>query len=114
MSMCQPVGPINIEGVIKIAVWYPEEFIRGIPMMSGTLGVDRTTPAHYKVQLESIVVSNSEDYSRLLINSGDTISLAHPEDDGFLKAGKRISISGLTQLGDEGGYDTFFDQIEIL
>ncbi|NES67555.1 MAG: hypothetical protein F6K24_21095 [Okeania sp. SIO2D1] len=114
MSMCRPVGPINIEGVIKSAVWHPESFIRGIPMMSGTLGVDRTIPAHYMVQLESIVVSDSEDYRRLLLNSGDVISLSHAEDDGFLKAGMKIRISGLMQLGDEGGYDTFFDKIEIL
>ena len=111
MSQAQPIGPIDLEGVIHQATWYPAQFIPAIPMMSGSLGQDRTIPAHYKLQFEAVEVSDRAEYSRLL---GYGVMVSHAQDDGFLAAGMRIRIHGLQMLGDEGGMQTFLDRVEVL
>ena len=105
----EEIGPVNLEGVIQKVTWHSPQFIRGIPMMSGTLGRDRTIPARYKLEFQEIEVSDLEKFRRL-----GCVVVYHPQDDGFLIAGMRIRIDGLTMSGDEGGDYIFYDRVEIL
>ncbi|MEO1147734.1 MAG: hypothetical protein AAFY26_19300 [Cyanobacteria bacterium J06638_22] len=111
MSQAQPIGPIDLDGIIHQVTWHPAQFIPAIPMMSGSLGRDRTIPAHYKLYFEEVEVSDREAYGELM---GYGVIVNHAQDDGFLAAGMRIRIYGLQMLGDEGGMQTFLDRVEIL
>ena len=102
-------GPVDLEGVIQQATWHPSRFIWGVPGMSGSLGQNRTIPAHYKLQFQELEVSDWAEFSRL-----GRVMVHHPQDDGFLAAGIRIRIYGLTMSGDEGGDYICYDRAEIL
>ncbi|MEM8604105.1 MAG: hypothetical protein AAGF24_09765 [Cyanobacteria bacterium P01_H01_bin.121] len=110
MAQARPIGPINLEGIIRQVTWHPARFIPAVPLMSGSLGRDRTIQAHYKLRLDVIEVSDPEEYARLM----GGVMVNHPQDDGFLAVGKRIRILGLRQAGDEGGMQTFLDRLEVL
>lgn len=79
-------------------------------MMSGSLGRDRTIPAHYQLQLDEVEVSDWAEYEQLRYH----VRVNHPQDDGFLAVGMRIRIHGLTMLGDEGGMQAFLERVEVL
>lgn len=111
MSQAKPIGPIDLEGVIHQVTWHPAQFIAAIPMMSGSLGRERTIPAHYRLQFEEVKVSDQAEYENLLHYG---VIVNHPQDDGFLAAGMYVRIIGLRMLGDEGGMQTFFDRVEVL
>ncbi|MEL7315260.1 MAG: hypothetical protein AAFN08_09940, partial [Cyanobacteria bacterium J06559_3] len=104
-------------------LWFPERVQPAVSMMSGTLGGDRVFPAHYRVHVypASIAVSKVDktyDASGVTfperINDGFLVRLPHPDDDGFLQEGMKVSIVGYQELGDEGETWTAFDSIEIL
>ncbi|MGC8775323.1 MAG: hypothetical protein ACP5R6_08730 [Chlorobaculum sp.] len=68
------IGPMNIEGVIETVSWEPDAFIKAqgvwsdgkwIPF-SGSLGHDRTRPAHYRITLAKTRVKSlpEADWSR--------------------------------------------------
>jgi len=118
------IGPMTIEGVIETLVWTPETFVKGKGVWrngkwfpcSGTLGRDRTRPARYRVTLTDTKVESlpGADRSRSF-KSGSTITvfIAHPSDDGYLKKGMKIRISGYTVRGDEGGDWYSFSAVTI-
>ncbi|KKD36031.1 MAG: hypothetical protein WAN66_27955 [Limnoraphis robusta] len=113
--MSAPIGPLTLEGYIQQITWIPDQFISGIPGMSGTLGHDRVIPAHYCVCLSNIkIIDNSGDPGSFQDGLRDEIDLPHPKNDQFLQLGMYIRVVDLTILGDEGGSSTYFEQIEIL
>ena len=46
------VGPLDVEGKVLRAEWSPKKLVQGIPGMSGTMGIDRIIPAHFRVTTE--------------------------------------------------------------
>ena len=111
------IGPMTIEGNVEEVTWSPETHIKGIPGMSGTAGVDRTFPAHYKVTLTNTDIDISEDsWEKEKFKSGNTVEIViyHKKDDGFLKKGMRIKVLDYRINGDEGGYWYSFSKIEVI
>ncbi|MEO1522932.1 MAG: hypothetical protein AAFU78_19450 [Cyanobacteria bacterium J06633_2] len=123
MAPLAPIGPIDLEGIIRQATWHPRQNISSAPGKPGINIFKRTfrsiffggstvmMPAHYKLQLDETEVSDQEAYSSLM---GYGVMVSHAQDDGFLTVGMHIRIHGLTILGDETGVVSFFDKIEIL
>lgn len=114
--------PMAIEGTIQEISWHPDKFVKG-KYSTGTLGMDRTIPAYYKITLTDTVIKYKEtnsDEGYIPISyghkSGDivTVTINHESDDGFLKEGMRIKIYDYQVAGDEGGSWTFFEKIEII
>lgn len=116
MSQMAPIGPINLEGIIRQSTWHPPQNISSIPgipnrSILGYRSRAVTMPAHYKLQLDEVEVNDKEEYSKLM---GYGVMVSHGQDDGFLAVGMHIRIHGLRMLGDETGVVAFFDRIEIL
>lgn len=111
-----PMQPVTIEGTIVSVAWTPARQLKGIPLMSGSAGLDRTMPARYVVTLADVSFKGKgTGKSRLLKEDGKAeIILNHDRDDGFLKKGMRIAVIGYVERGDEGGTWTGFERIEIL
>ncbi|MEB3277793.1 MAG: hypothetical protein VKK42_02580 [Lyngbya sp.] len=116
MSPSAPIGPLTLEGYIQQITWIPDQFISGIPFMSGTLGCDRVIPAHYSVCLSNIkILDNSDEFpSPFQDGLRADLDLPHPKNDRFLQLGMYIRVVDLTIVGDEGGSSTYFEKIEIL
>ncbi|PKL46509.1 MAG: hypothetical protein CVV42_16205 [Candidatus Riflebacteria bacterium HGW-Riflebacteria-2] len=120
-SPMAPQPELDVEGLIAVIEWVPERTEKGVWGMSGSLGGDRTFPAHYFVELVdcNVAVADGEiepaDGSMPWLKLGKqekySVSLNHPADDGFLKRGMRIKISGYHTSGDEGGIWTTFRAI---
>ncbi len=123
-----PVGPVDIEGTIIKAPWFPEELIKGNPNMTGTAHFDRKIPARFMLHLK--------DYSGINAKSIDTMKmvyrwsvsdnlnslgmpeyivlrLSHP-DKTFFKEGMRVRVRAYKLMGDEDGDWTTFEEIHIL
>jgi len=110
------MNPVTIEGTVVEVSWIPLKTAKGIPGMFGSARRDRTFPAHYKVKLANIVVSETahEQYPFYKNGASANVSLNHEEDDGYLKPGMRIKITDYQQGGDEGGEWSRFKGVEIL
>jgi hypothetical protein len=117
------IGPMTIEGVIETLAWTPDVFIKGQGIWrdgewrpySGSLGHDRTRPAHYRVTLAETNVESlpGADASRSFRSgSAITVFIAHPANDGYLKKGMKIRIHNYTVRGDEGGEWYSFSAID--
>lgn len=119
------IGPMTIQGNIETITWNPEKFRKGLYTIrngkrhnaSGSLGHDRTVPAHYSIFLSGTTVHNEAgadpEYS---FKSGAKIRIVinHPENNGFLRKGMRITIYGYTVNGDEGGDWYRYRKLSIL
>ena len=119
------IGPMTIRGTIEEITWQPDKFMKASYIVrngkkhfaSGTLGKDRTFPAHYSIMLVRTRVTNEEgaypDYSHA---SGKPlrIVISHARNDGFLKKGMRIAVYGYSVRGDEGGDWHYYRKIAIL
>ena len=119
------IGPMTIKGKIESITWYPIKFRNGLYTIrngkrhyaSGSLGHDRTIPAHYSIFLSGTTVHNEKgadpEYS---FQSGTVIRIVinHPENDGLLKTGMRITIYGYSVDRDEGGDWYGYEKIGIL
>ena len=110
-----PVATMTIEGSIMKISWHPDKFIKGIPGMSGSMGVDRTISAHYEVTLIDTKVTPNGN-GDVPFRSGEPINikLNHPKDDKFLIQNMKVRIIDFRMTGDEGGNWTSFKKIEIL
>jgi hypothetical protein len=100
-----PIRPMTIKGTIKETTWQPDKFMSAYSIVrngkkhyaSGTLGQDRTIPAHYSIMLVETTVMNEEgadpdySYDRSMPLS---IVINHAENDEFLKKGMRIAVYG--------------------
>jgi hypothetical protein len=123
-----PIGPVDVEGRIEKAVWVPEERLKGRPGLSGSLGRDRTIPAHFLITLadyQGVEPPTARALTRCLTNrpvgGSDPkekppflLLKIHHEDRRLLKAGMRVRIKGYTIRGDEGGTWTSYQVLEIL
>ena len=110
-----PMATMTIEGRIQEISWHPEKHVKGIPGMSGSAGVDRTVPAHYKVSLiDTKVTSQGNDYVPFTSGSPINIKLNHLKDNKFLMKYMQVRIIDFRMGGDEGGIWTSFKKIEIL
>lgn len=125
VASAAPMAPqpeLEIEGLIAVIEWVPETTEKGVWGMSGSLGGDRTFPAHYNVELvdcnvavaegELVPEEGSMPWLKLGKQEKYSVTLNHPADDGFLKRGMRIKVLGYNQSGDEGGVWTTFRSIE--
>ena len=114
-SPMPPTATMTIEGRIQEISWYPKKHVKGIPGMSGSAGVDRTVPAHYKVSLiDTKVTSQENDNVPFTSGSPINIKLNHPKDDKFLMKNMQVRIIDFRMGGDEGGIWTSFKNIELL
>lgn len=124
-SFAAPMAPrpeLDIEGLIATVEWVPEVTEKGVWGMSGSLGGDRTFPAHYQVELVDCNVALAEGEIepdpgfmpgiKLGKQEKFSVSLNHPADDGLLKRGMRIKVLGYHESGDEGGVWTKYRKIE--
>ncbi|TLU85631.1 MAG: hypothetical protein FDX30_04730 [Chlorobium sp.] len=118
------VGPMHIEGVIDSISWNADRFVKGSGIydngkwypMSGSLGHDRTIPAHYRILLKKTRVESLETAvaSRSYKSGSDiTLVINHPANDGYLMKGMRIKVYDYTVRGDEGGDWYSFSRIAI-
>jgi hypothetical protein len=100
---------------------------KAIPGLSGTLGIDRTFPARYGLEITDYQGLTAADVWNLVdafggvrpAEAGDklperlVISITH-KDPQAIKPGMRIRIVGYRVMGDEGGTWTEHKQLEIL
>jgi hypothetical protein len=120
-----PLGPVDITGTVVQAQWIPEQKIKGIPGMSGTLGIDRVKRAHFVVALEQYEGVDAKT-ARQMTGYLDASAPREPdstqapqrilmqldhEDKEFLKKGMRITVKGYKIAGDEGGTWTSYEEI---
>ena len=124
----QPAGPMNIIGTVESAEWVPKEFVKAqSPGMSGTLGVDRTLAARFKVVLKDYTGLTEENVAALrrFYNGGfpgtppnHTSPRIHitllSDNPKLLAAGMKIRVTGYTIAGDEGATWESCDRLEIL
>jgi hypothetical protein len=119
---------VDITGTVVEARWMPEQKIKGIPGMSGTLGVDRVKRAHFLVTLEQVEGVDAKTARKMtgyldssVVREEEAVQgplrillqLNH-EDKEFLKKGMRITVRGYKIAGDEGGTWTYYTEIKIL
>ena len=117
--------PVDICGTIIEQSWVPAEFRRGRPGFSGSLGHDRTFPAHMRLVLENytgIDAATAHRINRTLGFADSTtpnpqgaprrILLLLPTDNRTLLAGiNRLCVEGFAITGDEGGTWTHYQRI---
>ena len=124
----RPLGPFDITGRISEATWVPQEFRRGKPGWSGSLGHDQTIPAHFLLKLtdysgipaeKAITITR---YISFQAYGGENPSGLPPfvilkinsTDQTFLKKGMKIQVTGYSVRGDEGGTWTSYSRIKII
>lgn len=112
-----PFRPVDICGAVVERVWVPAEIRRGQPGMSGSLGRDRTFPAHLRLVLESYTGIDAVTARRInfLLGAGagrgdpQRLQIHPPTDDpAWLTGVRRICVEGFSISGDEGGTWTSF------
>ena len=120
--------PVDICGTIVERSWVPAEFRRGRPGFSGSLGHDRTFPAHVRVVLENYTGIDAATAHRINRTLGfadatmpqppgapQRLLLLLPTDDRALLAGvNRLCVEGFGITGDEGGTWTHYQRIVAL
>lgn len=123
-----PMKPVTIEGTIAKAQWTPETKVAGRPGFSGSLGVDHTVPAHFRIELVDFRGLSTDLAWRLNgIMSDPTSSQTERENPPphlvlqlneknphALMKGMRIRVGDYVVSGDEGGTWTRFTKLEIL
>jgi len=123
-----PVGPVDVEGTIVQAPWFPEESVKGNPDMTGSAHFDRIIPARFMLHLKNYSGMDAQAIGTMkafyhwsasdnLNSSGMpehiVLRLSHP-DKTFLKDGIKVRVTGYTLRGDEGGDWTSYKEIQIL
>ena len=124
-----PMDPVTIEGTISQVQWTPDTKVKGRPGFSGSLGVDRIVPAHFRVKL--VDFSGLEKALAWRINGIMSDPSSNPnadrgqspphlilqlndKDPQALKLGMRIRVRDYDVRGDEGGTWTRFTKLEVL
>ncbi|NEQ98567.1 MAG: hypothetical protein F6K30_17905 [Cyanothece sp. SIO2G6] len=106
----EQIGPVDLEGVIQQVTWHPSRLVlRPLGLPRSSLGRKKTIPAYYTLQFQALAVSDWAEFGRL-----GRVRVHHPQDDGFLAAGMRMRIYGLTMVGDEAGDSICYIRAEIL
>lgn len=124
-----PMDPVTIEGTISQVRWTPDTKVKGRPGFSGSLGVDRTVPAHFRVtlvdfsgldkalawQINGIMSDPSSNPNADRRQSPPHLILQlNDQDPQALKSGMRIRVRDYVVRGDEGGTWTRFTKLEVL
>ncbi len=124
-----PMDPVTIEGTISQVQWSPETKVKGRPGFSGSLGVDRTVPAHFRIKL--VEFSGVDKALAWRINGIMSDPSSNPnadrrqlpphlilqlndDDPHALKPGMRIRVRDYVVSGDEGGTWTRFTKREVV
>jgi len=124
-----PMDPVTIEGMISQLQWTPATKVKGRPGFSGSLGVDRTVPAHFRIKL--VDFSGLEKDLAWQINGIMSDPSSNPnadrrqspphlilqlndKDPQALKPGMRIRVHEYIVNGDEGGTWTRFKKLEVI
>lgn len=124
-----PMNPVTIEGSISQAQWSPDTKVKGRPGFSGSLGVDRTVPAHFRIKL--VDFSGLDKAVAWRINGIMSDPSSNPnadrrqppphlilqlndKDPQALKPGMRIRVREYVVNGDEGGTWTRFTKLEVI
>ncbi len=124
----RPVGPMDITGTIEKVEWAPKQFIKArAPGMSGTLGVDRTLAARFRVVLKDytgLTEENVRDLLRFYNGAFPGNPPGHPsprihiellsDNPKLLAVGMKIRVTGYKIAGDEGATWESCDKLEIL
>lgn len=124
-----PMDPVTIEGTISQVQWSPDTKVKGRPGFSGSLGVDRTVPAHFRVTLVDFRGADKALAWRINGIMSDPSSnpnadrqrppphlilQLNDQDPNALKPGMRIRVRDYVVSGDEGGTWTRFTKWEVL
>ena len=108
----RPFAPVDICGRIVEQSFQPSETRPGRPGLSGSLGRDRTFPAHLRVIINDYAGIDAATARRINAALGFTdlaerptqVLLRLPTDNPTLLAGvSRICVEGFRITGDEGG-----------
>lgn len=114
-----PFPPVNICGVIIEQSWIPIESVPGRPGFSGSLGHDRTFPAHVRIVLENYTGIDAMVARRINgflsateLSDMNRLALRLPTDNPELLRGvHRLCIEGFAIRGDEGGTWTTYRRL---
>jgi hypothetical protein len=114
-----PFPPVNICGVIFEQSWIPTKFVQGRPGFSGSLGHDRTLPAHFRIILENYTGIDATLAKRINgflsvteLSEMKRVLLLLPTDNPELLRGVRhLCIEGFVIRGDEGGTWTTYRRV---
>ena len=123
-----PLGEVDLTGTIAALKWVPEQKLKGKPGMSGSLGRDRTLPAHFEITLRpysgptaqqawmmngfmGVRSTGAEDRSQM---PASLIIWISSEDPHQFKPGQRLRIRAYTVRGDEGGTWTSHAGVEVM
>jgi len=124
-----PMDPVTIEGTISQVQWMPDTKVKGRPGFSGSLGVDRTVPAHFRITLIDFRGLNKDMAWRINGIMSDPSSNPNADrgqppphlilqlndkDPHALKPGMRVRVREYVVGGDEGGTWTRFTKLEIV
>lgn len=120
------LGKINIRGTVLRSEWVPARKLKGVAGLSGSAGQDRTIPAHHQVVLKPYEGPTAKQASMMnaflgakIIDGRDRsrpparlLVRINSDDPAFLKPGMKITLTGYTIGGDEGGTWTSVEKIE--
>jgi hypothetical protein len=123
-----PLGPIDVSGTVSELLWVAEKKVKGIRGMSGSAGVDRVIPAHFLMTLKAFQGIDSETaramtryfdqeafkYEKKNFMPTFIILKINHNDKNYLKKGMKITVTGYTVMGDEGGTWTHYRKIDII
>ena len=106
-----PIPAVDVCGTIVDRAWVPEEHLEAQPGASGSLGRDRTVPAHLRVILAEVAGLSGDLAGRLsnyagarageVPDGGMLLLLEVGEPDDFARA-TSLCVAGYTVSGDEG------------
>jgi hypothetical protein len=120
--------PVTVEGMIHRVQWSPDTKIAGRPGFSGSLGVDRIEPAHFRITLGDFSGLHVDEAWRLngimsVPTAPDADRSVPPpylvlqlnnDDPHALIPGMRIRVRGYVVSGDEGGTWTRFQVLDVM
>ena len=122
------IGPVDVTGTVVEVQWYPEAQVKGVPGMSGTLGIDRIVRPHFLVALAPYAGVTPAQAQRMTgyLRPGPPpeagtnaappqllLQLDHANRE-YLQRGMEIAVSSYEISGDEGGTWTRWKYIRIL
>jgi hypothetical protein len=114
-----PSPPVDVCGVIVEQSWVPAESLPGQKGFSGSLGHDRTFPAHLRIVLENYTGIDATVARRINgflnvtgLSEMNRLALRLPTDNPeLLRDVRRLCIEGFTIRGDEGGTWTTYRRL---
>lgn len=104
--------PTEINATVRNVQFYEEEFIKGQENFSGSMSVDRTIRAHYRIDVDSDVSLGPMSAIWLFADQKDEVKNKVLQK---IMKGDKIKVTGYRVRGDEGGlFEAYCESIEIL